>query len=83
MNFHLTLCLDDDDDLSEVKEGDLNSLKQSSNSEEVGLPSNIKLVKKAFCGKFAVSAEEFTSEMVRGFLLFYIVILCLYYNILN
>ncbi|XP_042753569.1 alpha-glucan water dikinase, chloroplastic isoform X1 [Lactuca sativa] len=49
---------------TEVKEGDLNSLKQSSNSEEVGLPSNIKLVKKEFCGKFAVSAEEFTSEMV-------------------
>ncbi|KAL4574024.1 hypothetical protein LXL04_020846 [Taraxacum kok-saghyz] len=46
---------------SEVKEGDL---KQLSGLEEVGLPSGIKLVKKEFAGKFAVSAEEFTSEMV-------------------
>ncbi|KAI3779441.1 hypothetical protein L2E82_09160 [Cichorium intybus] len=46
---------------SEVREGDL---KRSDNLEEVGLPPSIKLVKKEFAGKFAVSAEEFTSEMV-------------------
>ncbi|XP_076892539.1 alpha-glucan water dikinase, chloroplastic-like isoform X2 [Bidens hawaiensis] len=46
---------------SEVQEGDL---KQSNNTEEVGQPPNIKLVKKQFAGKFAISSEEFTSEMV-------------------
>ncbi|XP_076893044.1 alpha-glucan water dikinase, chloroplastic-like [Bidens hawaiensis] len=46
---------------SEVQEGDL---KQSNNTEEVGQSPNIKLVKKQFAGKFAISSEEFTSEMV-------------------
>lgn len=48
-------------DLSEVQEGDL---KQSNNTEEVGQSPNIKLVKKQFAGKYAISSEEFTSEMV-------------------
>ncbi|KAI3816782.1 hypothetical protein L1987_16486 [Smallanthus sonchifolius] len=46
---------------SEVQEGDL---KQSNNTEENGQPPSIKLVKKLFAGKFAISSEEFTSEMV-------------------
>ncbi|KAD2393750.1 hypothetical protein E3N88_40727 [Mikania micrantha] len=46
---------------SEVQEGDL---KQSNHMEEVDQPPNIKLVKKQFAGKFAISSEEFTSEMV-------------------
>ncbi|XP_024989690.1 alpha-glucan water dikinase, chloroplastic-like [Cynara cardunculus var. scolymus] len=46
---------------SEVQEGDL---RGSNNSEEVGPSPSIKLVKKQFAGKFAISSEEFTSEMV-------------------
>ncbi|XP_071716394.1 alpha-glucan water dikinase, chloroplastic-like isoform X2 [Rutidosis leptorrhynchoides] len=46
---------------SEVREGDL---KQSNNLDEVGPSPNIKLVKKEFAGKFAISSDEFTSEMV-------------------
>ncbi|MFS7898881.1 putative alpha-glucan, water dikinase [Helianthus anomalus] len=46
---------------SEVQEGDL---KRSKNTEDVGQSPSIKLVKKQFAGKFAISSEEFTSEMV-------------------
>nr|XP_043613595.1 alpha-glucan water dikinase, chloroplastic-like [Erigeron canadensis]XP_043613596.1 alpha-glucan water dikinase, chloroplastic-like [Erigeron canadensis]XP_043613597.1 alpha-glucan water dikinase, chloroplastic-like [Erigeron canadensis] len=46
---------------SEVQEGDL---KRSNKLEEVGPSPNIKLVKKEFAGKFAISSEEFTSELV-------------------
>ncbi|KAI3690956.1 hypothetical protein L2E82_49169 [Cichorium intybus] len=55
----LYMCLDD---FSEVQKGDL---KRSDNLEEVGLPPSKKLVKKEFSGKFVVSADQFTSEMVR------------------
>ncbi|GJW53834.1 alpha-glucan water dikinase 1, chloroplastic-like protein isoform X1 [Tanacetum coccineum] len=46
---------------SEVQESDL---KRSSNMDEVGPPPGIKLVKKDFAGKFAISSEEFTNDMV-------------------
>ncbi|MBA0592744.1 hypothetical protein Gorai_009719, partial [Gossypium raimondii] len=45
---------------SEVKEGDL---ADSSNLKGDG-PSSITLVRKQFGGKYAISAEEFTPEMV-------------------
>ncbi|KAK9060237.1 hypothetical protein SSX86_020941 [Deinandra increscens subsp. villosa] len=45
---------------SEVQEGDL----RSNNTEEVDQAPSIKLVKKQFAGKFAISSDEFTSEMV-------------------
>ncbi|KAJ9563988.1 hypothetical protein OSB04_009148 [Centaurea solstitialis] len=46
---------------SEVKE---ESLSRSSNLEEVDATPTIKLVKKEFTGRYAISSEEFTSEMV-------------------
>ncbi|KDP26632.1 hypothetical protein JCGZ_17790 [Jatropha curcas] len=46
---------------SELKEGEIAS--SSTNLKEVG-SSPIKLVKKEFCGRYAISSEEFTSEMV-------------------
>ncbi|KVH97811.1 ATP-grasp fold, subdomain 1, partial [Cynara cardunculus var. scolymus] len=46
---------------SEVKE---ENLARSSNLEEVGATPTIKLVKKEFNGRYAISSEEFTSEMV-------------------
>ncbi|XP_071707709.1 alpha-glucan water dikinase, chloroplastic-like [Rutidosis leptorrhynchoides] len=45
----------------EVKE---DNLTQSNNLEEVGLSPTIQLVKKEFNGKYAISSDEFTSEMV-------------------
>ncbi|XP_059633696.1 alpha-glucan water dikinase, chloroplastic isoform X2 [Cornus florida] len=48
---------------SEVKEGHLTS-ESSSNSEEAGLFPSITLAKKQFGGRYAISSEEFTSEMV-------------------
>ena len=50
------------DDISEVREGDL---KQSNNLEEVGPSPSIKLVKKEFAVKFAISSDEFTNDLVR------------------
>ncbi|GMI99746.1 STARCH EXCESS 1 [Hibiscus trionum] len=46
---------------SEVKEGDLAG---SSNLRGDDGPSSINLVRKQFGGKYAISAEEFTPEMV-------------------
>ncbi|KAG8366087.1 hypothetical protein BUALT_Bualt17G0039400 [Buddleja alternifolia] len=46
---------------SEVKEDELAS---SSNSNEFSSSSSLTLVKKQFAGKYAISSEEFTSEMV-------------------
>nr|GFA83224.1 alpha-glucan water dikinase 1, chloroplastic-like isoform X1 [Tanacetum cinerariifolium] len=46
---------------SEVNE---ENLTRSSNLEEVGPSPTIQLVKKQFNGKYAISSEEFTSEMV-------------------
>lgn len=50
------------DDLSKV-EGNLTS-SSSANFKEGPLPS-LKLVRKQFGGKYAISSEEFTNEMVR------------------
>ncbi|KAJ0754017.1 putative alpha-glucan, water dikinase [Helianthus annuus] len=44
-----------------VQRGDL---KRSKNTEDVGQSPSIMLVKKQFAGKFAISSDEFTSEMV-------------------
>ncbi|KAE8716168.1 Alpha-glucan water dikinase [Hibiscus syriacus] len=46
---------------SEMKEGDLPG---SSNSKGNDGPSSITLVRKQFGGKYAISADEFTPEMV-------------------
>ncbi|KAI3744640.1 hypothetical protein L1987_57728 [Smallanthus sonchifolius] len=46
---------------SEVKE---ENLTRSNNPEEVGPSSTLQLVKKQFNGRYAVSSEDFTSEMV-------------------
>ncbi|XP_042756747.2 alpha-glucan water dikinase 1, chloroplastic isoform X2 [Lactuca sativa] len=46
---------------SEVKEEDVT---RSSNLEEVDPSPTIKLVKKQFNGSYAISSDEFTSEMV-------------------
>lgn len=48
--------------LSEVKEDELAGASSSTVKE--GAPSNLSLVKKQFRGKYAISSEEFTSEMV-------------------
>ncbi|XP_038994051.1 alpha-glucan water dikinase, chloroplastic-like [Hibiscus syriacus] len=47
---------------SEVKESELADSSSSNLNGEV--PSSITLVKKQFAGKYAISAEEFTPEMV-------------------
>uniref|UniRef100_A0A6M2F697 alpha-glucan, water dikinase n=1 Tax=Populus davidiana TaxID=266767 RepID=A0A6M2F697_9ROSI len=47
---------------SELKEGEL--ADSSSNNLTEGSPSPIKLVRKEFSGRYAISSEEFTSEMV-------------------
>ncbi|KAK9050924.1 hypothetical protein SSX86_027549 [Deinandra increscens subsp. villosa] len=46
---------------SEVTE---ENLTRSNNLEEVGPSSTLQLVKKQFNGRYAISAEDFTSEMV-------------------
>ncbi|XP_061355011.1 alpha-glucan water dikinase, chloroplastic [Gastrolobium bilobum] len=48
---------------SEVKEGELIDNK-SSHLEDVGSMSPLSLVRKQFSGRYAVSSEEFTGEMV-------------------
>uniref|UniRef100_A0A5B6YGN2 alpha-glucan, water dikinase n=1 Tax=Davidia involucrata TaxID=16924 RepID=A0A5B6YGN2_DAVIN len=48
---------------SEVKEGNLTS-GSSTNSKEVGPLPSVTLVRKQFGGRYAISSEEFTSEMV-------------------
>ncbi|XP_062110381.1 alpha-glucan water dikinase, chloroplastic isoform X2 [Humulus lupulus] len=45
---------------SEVKEDELTG----ASSVKDDAPSNLKLVKKKFLGKYAISSEEFTNEMV-------------------
>ncbi|XP_042496996.1 alpha-glucan water dikinase, chloroplastic-like isoform X2 [Macadamia integrifolia] len=47
---------------SEVKDGELR--KGSSTNMEDGSSPSITLVKKQFCGRYAILSEEFTSEMV-------------------
>ncbi|XP_034909988.1 alpha-glucan water dikinase, chloroplastic isoform X2 [Populus alba] len=47
---------------SELKEGEL--ADSSSTNLTEGSPSPIKLVRKEFSGRYAISSEEFTSEMV-------------------
>ncbi|KAF2301630.1 hypothetical protein GH714_028415 [Hevea brasiliensis] len=47
---------------SELKKGALAD-SSSNNLKEVG-PSPIKLIRKKFSGRYAISSEEFTSEMV-------------------
>lgn len=46
---------------SEVNEGDIGS---STNLDEVGPAPTVALVKKEFGGRYAISSEEFTSDMV-------------------
>ncbi|KAL3511320.1 hypothetical protein ACH5RR_030721 [Cinchona calisaya] len=46
---------------SEVTESEL---ENSSNLNDTGPAPSITLVRKQFCGKYAISSEEFTSEMV-------------------
>jgi alpha-glucan,water dikinase len=48
---------------SELTEGEL--ADSSSTNLTEGSPSPIKLVRKEFSGRYAISSEEFTSEMVR------------------
>ena len=45
-------------------EGGLTSAS-SANLNEEGLLPSIKLVRKQFGGRYAISSEEFTSEVVR------------------
>uniref|UniRef100_A0A6N2N9J4 alpha-glucan, water dikinase n=1 Tax=Salix viminalis TaxID=40686 RepID=A0A6N2N9J4_SALVM len=47
---------------SELKEGELADSNSTNLTE--GSPSPIKLVRKEFNGRYAISSEEFTSEMV-------------------
>lgn len=47
---------------SEAKDVDFTG---SSNSEEVGPSGSITLTKKQFGGRYAITSEEFTSELVR------------------
>lgn len=49
---------------SEVKDSELSGA--STNSTEDGSLPSISLVKKQFAGRYAISSEEFTSEMVRN-----------------
>ncbi|KAL3819264.1 hypothetical protein ACJIZ3_005169 [Penstemon smallii] len=46
---------------SEMKEDDLES---STNSEEVSSAPSMALVRKQFAGRYAISSQEFTTEMV-------------------
>ncbi|KAI5679233.1 hypothetical protein M9H77_10183 [Catharanthus roseus] len=46
---------------SEVTEGEIAG---SSDSKEVAPPPSVTLVKKKFCGRYAISSEEFTNDMV-------------------
>ncbi|MCL7029689.1 hypothetical protein MKW94_003641, partial [Papaver nudicaule] len=48
---------------SEVKDGELSGASTLNSTEDGSLPS-ISLVKKQFAGRYAISSEEFTSEMV-------------------
>lgn len=48
--------------ISEAKDVDITG---SSNSEEVGPSGSITLTKKLFGGRYAITSEEFTSELVR------------------
>lgn len=48
--------------ISEVKEGEL--ADSSSSIVKGDGPSSLTLVRKEFGGKYAISAEEFTPEMV-------------------
>jgi len=48
---------------SEVKEGE-NIDEKSTDLKEDSIPS-LSLVKKQFSGRYAISSEEFTGEMVR------------------
>lgn len=50
--------------LSEVSEGELNGASSSVTSDDV--PPSISLDKKKFGGKYAISADEFTSELVSA-----------------
>lgn len=47
--------------LSEVNDSELSSVS-SDNLEDA--PPNISLVKKEFAGRYAISSEEFTSDLV-------------------
>ncbi|GAV71559.1 PPDK_N domain-containing protein [Cephalotus follicularis] len=47
----------------ELKEGELEGAS-SSNLKEDGSLTSLALVRKQFCGRYAISSEEFTSEMV-------------------
>jgi len=49
---------------SEVKEGE-NIDDKSTDLKEVGSIPSLSLVKKQFSGRYAISSEEFTGEMVR------------------
>ena len=49
---------------SEVKEGEFIDDK-STQLKDVGSVSPISLARKKFSGRYAVSSEEFTGEMVR------------------
>lgn len=63
---------------SEVEGSELAD-SSSMNLKEDG-PSSVTLVKKEFAGRYAITSEEFTSEMVRlqnqNFLFIYLFILC-------
>lgn len=48
--------------ISEAKDVDITG---SSNSEEVGPSGSITLTKKQFGGRYAITSEEFTSDLVR------------------
>lgn len=58
-SFYLVLLLASN---SEVKEIELQS---SSNLVEAETSATLKLVRKQFGGRYAISSDEFTSEMVR------------------
>jgi len=52
------------DSYSEVKEGE-NIDDKSTDLKEVDSIPSLSLVKKQFSGRYAISSEEFTGEMVR------------------
>lgn len=46
-----------------MKEDELAGTSSSNGSD--GAPSNLTLVKKEFRGRYAISSDEFTNDMVR------------------
>lgn len=57
--FYLVLLLASNSEVNEIE------LQSSSNLVEAETSATLKLVRKQFGGRYAISSDEFTSEMVR------------------